>query len=83
MNESQKKVFVIGRNKTGTTSMMVALKALGFTVGSQARAEMLLEDWAKRDFRRIVEYCKSADTFQDVPFSLDYTYVVLDYAFPN
>jgi len=83
MSESRNKIFVIGRNKTGTTSMLVALKSLGFKMGSQAVAELLLEDWARRDFRRIVEYCRSADAFQDVPFSLDYTYVVLDQAFPN
>jgi hypothetical protein len=83
MNTPRKKVFVIGRNKTGTTSMMMALKSLGYRVGDQARAELLLEDWARRDFRKIVAYCESADAFQDVPFSLDYTYEVLDYAFPG
>jgi hypothetical protein len=42
-----------------------------------------MEDWGRRDFRRIINYCKSADAFQDVPFSLDYTYQVLDESFPN
>jgi len=83
MSESQQKIFVIGRNKTGTTSMLIALRTLGYKVGSQPAAELLLGDWAKRDFRRIVEYCRSADAFQDVPFSLDFTYVVLDHAFPH
>ncbi len=40
-------------------------------------------DWAQRKFNNIVSYCKTADAFQDVPFSNDYTYQVMDYAFPN
>ncbi|NTV94339.1 MAG: hypothetical protein HGA75_02865 [Thiobacillus sp.] len=80
---SRKKVFCIGRNKTGTTSLAKALAQLGYRVGRQSRAERLMEDWARRDFRRIVRYCRWADAFQDVPFSLDYTYQVLDHAFPG
>ncbi|MEE4237997.1 MAG: sulfotransferase [Anderseniella sp.] len=79
----REKVFCIGRNKTGTTSLAKALKMLGYRVGRQDKAEPLMDDWARRDFRRIVQYCRWADAFQDVPFSLDYTYQVLDYAFPG
>jgi hypothetical protein len=77
------KVFCIGQNKTGTTSLGAALKDLGYRVGDQTEAEKLVEDWARRDFTRLVRYCRSADAFQDVPFSLDYTYQVLHYAFPG
>jgi hypothetical protein len=77
------KVFCVGRNKTGTTSIGKALVLLGFKLGKQSKAERLMEDWGRRDFRRIINYCKSADAFQDVPFSLDYTYQVLDESFPN
>jgi hypothetical protein len=72
------KVFCIGRNKTGTTSMARAVVSLGFKLGKQSRAERLLEDWGKRDFCRIIRYCKSADAFQDIPFSLRFfrTYTV-------
>ena len=77
------KVFCIGRNKTGTTSIGKALTLLGFTLGKQSIAERLMEDWRKRDFWHIILYCRFADAFQDVPFSLDYTYQVLDEAFPN
>ncbi len=78
-----KKIFVIGRNKTGTTSMAQALVTLGFHVGDQATAELLIEDWSRRDFRALIRYCATADAFQDVPFSLDYTYQALDAAFPG
>lgn len=77
------KVFVIGRNKTGTTSMAKALRSMGLRPGNQVKAELLIEDWAKRDFRGIVKCCKPADAFQDIPFSLDYTYQVMDFAFPD
>jgi len=79
----QRKVFCIGHNKTGTTSLEAVFKEFGYAVGSQPEAEMLLKDWAVRDFRRIIEYCKTAEAFQDVPFSLDYTYQTLDQVFPG
>jgi hypothetical protein len=79
----KRKVFCIGLNKTGTTSMAAALRQLGYKVGEQSVAELLIEDWSRRDFRSIVRYCRSADAFQDIPFSLDYTYQALDSAYPG
>jgi len=79
----QTKVFCIGRNKTGTTSLKTALSDLGYRVGDQRRAERLIEHYRDRDFQPIIEYCRTADAFQDVPFSLPFTYVVLDQAFPE
>ncbi|WP_415407825.1 sulfotransferase [Sulfurovum sp. CS9] len=75
------KVFCIGQNKTGTTSVEHILKQLGYKMGNQARAELLINDWAKRDFKKIVKFCRSADAFEDIPFSNDFTYEILDYAF--
>ena len=77
------KVFCIGRNKTGTTSLKVALEELGYIMGNQREAERLIDAYAARAFNPIVEYCRSAEAFQDVPFSWPYTYVVLDQAFPE
>jgi hypothetical protein len=56
---------------------------MGFRIGDQAAAELLIEDWARRNFHNIARYCKTADAFQDIPFSNDYTYEVMDYAFPG
>jgi hypothetical protein len=81
--KKKKKIFAIGCNKTGTTSIGRALSSLGFKLGSQPEAELLLQDWALRDFTRIVKYCQKYDSFQDIPFSLDYTYQVMDYVFPD
>jgi len=77
------KIFCIGRNKTGTTSLASFFRGNGYKVGNQEQAELLLEDWTRRDFSRIIEYCKTAEVFQDIPFSLPDTYKALDRAFPG
>jgi hypothetical protein len=79
----RQKVFCIGRNKTGTTSIAKAFTELGLIVGEQNLAERLLYDWARRDFRRIVLYCYTAQSFQDVPFSLPFTFQAVDRKFPG
>jgi tetratricopeptide (TPR) repeat protein len=78
-----RKVFCVGRNKTGTTSIEAALRSFGLTMGLQARGEMLKGDWARRDFSRILGLCRTADAFQDVPFSNPYTYQAVDAGFPR
>lgn len=80
---SNPKVFVIGRNKTGTTSLKQVLTDLGYQVGCQRSAELLMEDWGMRNFRRLIRYCHSADAFQHVPFSYHYTFQAMDAAFPG
>lgn len=77
----QGKIFCVGRNKTGTTSLEHALRGLGYRLGNQRQGELLLDDWARRDFSRIIELARSADAFQDIPFSLPFTYQALDAAF--
>ena len=79
----RQKIFCIGYNKTGTTSIERALKDFGYKVGVQSEAELLMDDWAIRDFRRIIRYCETAEAFQDLPFSVDFTYQILDYTFPG
>lgn len=77
------KIFCVGANKTGTTSLKSAMTDLNFIVGYQTRAEKLLPAWSRRNFNPIINYCYTAQFFQDIPFSLPYTYVALDQAFPN
>lgn len=43
----------------------------------------MIFDWAQRDFRKLIRFCRKYDAFQDVPFSLDYTFQALDAAFPQ
>ena len=75
------KIFCIGYGKTGTTSLEKALMELGYVMGNQAEAELLINNWAYRDFKQIIGFCETADAFQDVPFCLDFTYQALDAAY--
>lgn len=77
------KYFCIGNNKTGTTSLEKAFNDLGFMVGNQRKAELLVEDYFNNDFKRIINYCKTAEVFQDIPFGMPDTYKFLDDAYPN
>ena len=77
------KVFCIGLAKTGTTSLEQSLGELGYRMGSQFEADALLPDYAVRNFKPIIEFCLTADAFQDAPFSFPFTYVALDQSFPN
>jgi len=77
------KVFCVGLNKTGTTSLEHLLMALGYRLGDQPSGELLLETWARRDFEPIVALARTADAFQDIPFSLPFTYEAMDTAFPG
>lgn len=81
-NVHAQKIFCIGANKTGTTSVQKVFDSLGLAVGNQWMAEMFIHDWAKRDYRRIVRYCQSAQAFQDVPFGYMDTFQAMDHAFP-
>jgi hypothetical protein len=78
------KYFCIGRNKTGTTSIKRAFEDLGFIVGNQRKAEILYDPFFfENRFNEIVEYCKTAQVFQDVPFSYFITLSHIDKAYPN
>ena len=78
------KYFCIGRNKTGTTSLKHAFADLGFDVGEQRKAEKLTAKYyLEGNFKPIIDYCKSAQVFQDAPFSYPNTFKLLDEAYPN
>lgn len=79
----KQKIFCVGFNKTGTTSLKKEMEDLGFAVGNQRKAELLFDDWVKRDFRRLKKYCYTAQFFQDAPFSFPYTFIALDQFFPK
>jgi hypothetical protein len=75
---SAEKVFCIGLSRTGTTSLEQALRDLGYRLGDQHQGELLLPQYAVRNFRPIVEFCLTADAFQDAPFSFPFIYLALD-----
>lgn len=77
------KVFGIGRNKTGTTSLQQALESFGYRVAPTRLGERLLPFWIDENYEPILELCREFDAFQDIPFSLPCCYKVLDSAFPD
>lgn len=78
-----KKIFCIGFNKTGTTSLEKALIDFGYQMGNQPTAENLLYHYVKGNWAQILAYCESANAFQDTPFSLPNTWKVLINRFPE
>ena len=77
------KIFGIGRNKTGTTSLHHAMKSLGYITANQRYAENLHKQWLNDDMTGLLDYCHTAQFFQDVPFSLPEKFKVFDHYYPN
>lgn len=81
--KNKPKVFCIGAGKTGTTSIEKALSDFGYRMGDQGKGELLLANYAQRNFKAIINFCKTADAFQDAPFCFQHTYQALDQYFPH
>lgn len=83
-NRTYSKVFGIGANKTGTTSLEAIFRLYGFNVPHQHHQEMLITWQTYRGnygpFRKFVE---QYDFFQDQPFAAGPTYIVADALFPG
>lgn len=78
------KVFCIGYNKTGTTTMERVLKNFGYRVPSQRKQERrVVEELYRGNHVPLYTLCKKYDAFQDMPFSRDVTYAVVDAMFPG
>jgi len=83
-DHEEEKIFCIGRNKTGTTTMARVLDELGYRVAPQRYAELLSDEYyLKNEFSPILRFCLFFNAFQDVPFSWPGTYRVIDREFPN
>lgn len=79
-----RKVFCIGANKTGTTSLLEFFKYHGYQCGVQSLGEIVFaEAYAKKDWQAIIHFAESATFHQDLPFSAAHTYESLDAAFPD
>lgn len=79
----KQKVFCIGFNKTGTTSLEQALLDLNYKLGDQNAAQQLVSNYKDRNFNAIVKFCETGNAFQDAPFSWPFTFMFLEQAYPN
>lgn len=77
------KIFNIGANKTGTTTMQAIFEHLGLKVAPQREGELAGIDYEKGDFKPLNFYIQKYDAFQDVPFSTKSTFAVVDALFPG
>jgi hypothetical protein len=79
-----RKVFCIGFNKTGTTSLEKVLVDLGFHLPQlgQQIAE-LVPALCRGDFQSVKRYIEQFDAFQDNPFSQGVTWAQMDVMFPG
>ena len=67
---SYKKVFIIGDNKTGNSSLRHFYSSLGCKIGNQEVGEALTLNYLRTvDTEDIINYTFSAEVFQDHPFS--------------
>lgn len=63
------KVFCIGRNKTGTTTMKKVLSHYGYRVAPQQEGERLIFDLDFEPGPRFWDWVDRYEAFQDAPFS--------------
>ena len=80
---SEKKIFIIGFNKTGTTSLKHFFRDNNYVIANQTIGEWLILDVLRNRYDRLLEYCKSAEVFQDIPFSMPEVYKILHQNFPD
>lgn len=78
------KIFCIGYNKTGTTTLETALRLYGFNLPNQQEQESrLTRQCFSTNYFELSDFVRKFDAFQDLPFSQGLTYVVADALFPN
>jgi hypothetical protein len=82
-NPSEPKIFCVGKNKTGTTSLEKALAEFGYKMGDQAKGELLIKDYRNHNWESIISFCHTAEAFQDSPFGWPFTWLILHKEFPN
>lgn len=81
--KSFNKVFGIGANKTGTTSLQSIYYMLGLEVAPQHDGELYGVQAQKGNLQPLAQYVSKYDAFQDAPFSVKGTYAQMDALFPN
>lgn len=72
------RIFCIGMNKTGTTSLMDEFKRLGYSVAPQERGERYFPECMGEGTDEFWEYCDMHQFFQDIPFSIPKFYRGID-----
>jgi sulfotransferase family protein len=78
------KIFCVGYNKTGTTTMEGVLKLYGFSMPNQQEQEMrLTRQTFACNYAEFKSFVARFDAFQDMPFSQGDVYIAADALFPG
>jgi len=76
------KVFCIGYNKTGTTTVGKSFELLGYR-NSSFNSKVWKQYYAKGEIDKILKYTAKFDSFDDLPWLKEDMIPVLDKTFPN
>lgn len=68
-HQRRAKVFVIGLNHTGTTSMQEFLRVAGYKVAPQRDFELLRDEYRVGNWEKLLNLIDLYEGFQDSPFS--------------
>ena len=83
-NKNFNKIFCIGYNKTGTSTLEHVLRLYGYKMPIQEEQEIRLSNATYyTSYEEMKGFCANYDAFQDMPFSVGQTYVAADAIFPN
>ncbi|GAB5538580.1 MAG: hypothetical protein Salg2KO_06830 [Salibacteraceae bacterium] len=78
------KIFCIGFNKTGTSSLAKLFEGLGYKVAQQYPGELLARNCSKGDYQPLFDFVRQeGQFFQDVPFSMMGVFIPLAEEFPD
>lgn len=82
-NKSFNKIFCVGYNKTGTTTLESVLSQYGYNLPNVAEQEIrLTKNVFRANYVAFIEFVSKYDAFQDLPFSQGLTFVAADALFP-
>lgn len=78
------KIFCIGANKTGTTTLETVLSLYGYNLPQQNEQEIRIsQSYFSTDYTDFFNFVRQYDAFQDTPFSQGLVFVAADALFPN
>lgn len=86
MREKKSKIFVIGSNKTGTTSLSKSLSILGFRVCPEycyVPDSKILKNFQDGLYKELFDMVELYDAFEDRPWNHTDFYQILDKKYPN
>lgn len=76
------KVFCIGYNKTGTTTLGKSFEMLGYRNSSFNR-KVWFQYYANKEINKILKYTSKFESFDDLPWLKEDMIPILDKTFPN